>query len=58
MLIFTRNQKEKFIIGDDIIITVLGFRDGKVKIGIEAPKNVPIDREEIRKLKEKQHDKV
>jgi carbon storage regulator len=41
------------MIGDDIIVTVL-FVDGQnVKIGIDAPRNVPVDREEVAKKKEK-----
>ena len=54
MLIITRKPGESFYIGDDIKVTILGERDGTVKVGIDAPKDVQILREEIReKYKDK-----
>ena len=47
MLILTRKQNESVIIGDDIKVTVISDRHGQVKLGIEAPEDVPIWREEI-----------
>lgn len=47
MLILTRKTGEAIIIGDDIIITVLGTKKGLARIGIEAPKDVSVHREEI-----------
>jgi carbon storage regulator len=47
MLILIRNQNEFIIIDDDIRITVLSDRRGQVKLGIEAPEDVKIWREEI-----------
>ena len=47
MLILTRSQNESIIIDDDIRITVLSDRYGQVKLGIEAPDDVKIWREEI-----------
>ena len=47
MLILTRNQIESIIIDEDIRITVLSDNDGKVKLGIEAPEDADIWREEI-----------
>jgi len=47
MLILTRNQNESIIINDDIKITVISDRHGQVKLGIEAPDDVEIWREEI-----------
>ena len=47
MLILTRSQNESVIINDDIRITVLSDRHGQVKLGIEAPEDVEIWREEI-----------
>ena len=47
MLILTRKQNESVIIDDDIKVTVLSDRHGQVKIGIEAPADVEIWREEI-----------
>lgn len=47
MLILTRRIGESVNIGDDIQITILGVRGNQVRIGIEAPQNVPVHREEI-----------
>ena len=47
MLILTRNQNESVIIDDEIRITVLSDKHGRVKLGIEAPEDVEIWREEI-----------
>jgi len=47
MLILTRSQNESIIINDDIKITILGTKGQDVKIGIEAPEDVKIWREEI-----------
>ncbi|ABR73432.1 carbon storage regulator [Actinobacillus succinogenes] len=47
MLILTRKVGETVLIGDDISITVLNIRGNQVKIGIEAPKDVTVHREEI-----------
>ncbi|MBT7618320.1 MAG: carbon storage regulator CsrA [Calditrichaeota bacterium] len=47
MLVLTRKSGEKIRIGNDIILTVLDNQSGQVKIGIDAPRDVPIYREEI-----------
>lgn len=47
MLVFTRKIKEAIQIGEEIEITILGISGDKVKIGIEAPKNIEIHRKEI-----------
>jgi len=47
VLILTRRIGESVHIGDDIRLTVLGVRDSQVRIGINAPKEVPVHREEI-----------
>ncbi len=47
MLILTRNQNESIIIDDNIKITIFGTKCNDVKIGIEAPEDVEIWREEI-----------
>lgn len=48
MLVLTRYVDERIMVGDDVIITVIDICGGKVKLGIEAPRGVRIDREEIR----------
>lgn len=47
MLILTRRLGETIIIGEDIEITVLGTKGGQVRLGIDAPKDVDVHREEI-----------
>ena len=47
MLILKQNQFELIYIGDNVKIIVLELQDGQVKLGIEAPKEIPVHREEI-----------
>jgi len=55
MLILTRRVGETLIIGENIKVTVLGIQGNQARIGIDAPRDVTVDREEIyeRKLAEK-----
>lgn len=58
MLILTRRVGETLVIGDDVTVTVLGVRGNQIRIGVSAPKNVSVHREEIydRIQKEKELD--
>ena len=48
-LILTRRIEETLIVGDDIVVTILGVDHGQGKVGISAPKEVEIHREEVYK---------
>ena len=47
MLVLTRRVNEVICIGADIRVKVLGIQDGRIRLGVIAPKSVVIDREEI-----------
>ncbi len=47
MLILTRRVGETLMVGDEVTITVLGVKGNQVRIGINAPKDIPVHREEI-----------
>ena len=53
MLVLSRKKNERIMIGDDIILMVVEIRGDKIKIGIEAPASVAVDREEVREAKNK-----
>ena len=47
MLILTRKSGESLMIGEDISVTVLGVKGNQVRIGINAPKDIAVHREEV-----------
>jgi len=53
MLVLTRKLGEEIIIGGDIVVTVVEVANGRVKLGIVAPKSVRVDRSEVRDQREK-----
>jgi carbon storage regulator len=56
MLIVTRRIGERIMIGSDINVTILGVHGLQVRVGIDAPKNVPVHREEIYRRIQREHD--
>jgi len=48
MLVLTRKNGEDVIVGENIVIRVLEARDGRVKLGIEAPRDVTVHRSEVK----------
>jgi carbon storage regulator len=54
MLILTRRPEESLHIGTDIVLTVLGIKGNQVRLGIRAPTDIVIDREEIHLRKQRE----
>jgi carbon storage regulator len=55
MLVLTRKTKQSIMIGDEIEVTVLGVQGEKVRLGIEAPADVPVHRAEIYREIQSEH---
>lgn len=51
MLCLTRRFGESIHIGGDVIVTVISAKDGQIRLGIEAPEHIAVDRAEIRRAK-------
>lgn len=54
MLILTRKIGETLMIGDEVTVTVLGNKGNQVRLGINAPEDVAVDREEIYQRKQRE----
>ncbi|MDH3560036.1 MAG: carbon storage regulator CsrA [Gammaproteobacteria bacterium] len=56
MLILTRRVGETLMVGDDVTVTVLGVKGNQVRIGVNAPKDIAVHREEIYDRIKQEHD--
>lgn len=54
MLVLSRKKNEAIVIGGEVIITVVEVRGDKVRLGIQAPKEVPVHRQEVHEAIERQ----
>ena len=57
MLVLSRHKDESFMIGDDVVITIIDIRGDKVRIGIEAPQAIPVHRQEVYEAIEREKQK-
>ena len=55
MLVLSRQRDESIIIGDDIVITIVDIRGDKVRLGIEAPTEIPVHRQEVYEAIQREH---
>ncbi|WP_339733750.1 carbon storage regulator CsrA [uncultured Gimesia sp.] len=58
MLVLSRKKNEKIIIDENIVITIVEIRGDKVRLGIEAPREVPIHRSEVYEAIQKEQNSV
>lgn len=54
MLVLSRKKDEVITIGDDITVTVIEIRHDKIRLGVQAPRDVPVHRLEVREAKERE----
>ena len=47
MLVLSRHRDESIMIGDDVVVTIVDIRGDKVRLGIEAPGEIPVHRREV-----------
>ena len=47
MLVLSRHRDESIMIGDDVVVTIVDIRGDKVRLGINAPQDVPVHRQEV-----------
>lgn len=57
MLVLSRRLDESIMVGDDIIITVVRIVDDRVVLGITAPKEIPVHREEVYYIKHEENER-
>ncbi len=55
MLVLSRQRDESIVIGENIVITIIDIRGDKVRLGIEAPGEIPVHRKEVYEAIQREH---
>ncbi len=58
MLVLSRSRDESIVIGENVVVTIVDIRGDKVRLGIEAPGEVPVHRQEIYQAIQREHRKA
>ena len=58
MLVLSRHRDESIMIGDDVVVTIVDIRGDKVRLGIDAPKHIPVHRREVYEAIQRENQKA
>ncbi len=58
MLVLSRHRDESIMIGDDVMITIVDIRGDKVRLGIDAPAEIPVHRQEVYEAIKRENNKA
>lgn len=58
MLVLSRQREESIMIGDNIVITIVDIRGDKVRLGINAPKDIPVHRQEVYEAIQRENERL
>ena len=58
MLVLSRHRDESIMIGDDVVVTIVDIRGDKVRLGIDAPQDIPVHRQEVYEAIQRENQKA
>jgi carbon storage regulator len=58
MLVLSRHRDESIMIGDDVVVTIVDIRGDKVRLGIDAPQDIPVHRREVYEAIQRENQKA
>lgn len=58
MLVLSRHRDESIMIGDNVVVTIVDIRGDKVRLGINAPKDIPVHRQEVYEAIQRENQKA
>ena len=58
MLVLSRHRDESIMIGDDVVVTIVDIRGDKVRLGINAPHDIPVHRQEVYEAIKRENEKA